>query len=89
MARVVGDGAEVVDLSNKLKACLEEIITLNGNGKKMVDSLASTSKDKSLDTAQGIVNEVASIVMKGLPECAETAGKVKAYGEFLISIENG
>lgn len=89
MARVVGDGSEVVDLSNKLKQCLEEIITLNGNGKKMVDSLASTSKDKSLDTAQGIVNEVASIVMKGLPECAETASKVKAYGEFLISIENG
>lgn len=89
MARVAGEGSEVVELSKKLVQSLQQIKTLNGNGKKLVDSLAATSKDKSLDTAQGIVNEVASIVMKGLPACAETASKVKAYGEFLISIENG
>lgn len=89
MARVVGEGSEVVDLANQLKQCLEEIVTLNGEGKKLVDSLASTSKDKSLDVAKGIVDEVASIVVKGLPDCAEAAGKVKGYGEFLISIENG
>lgn len=89
MARVAGEGAEVVDLADKLKNCLEEIINLNGNGKKLVEALGSTSKDKSLDVAEGIANEVASIVLKGLPDCLEAAGKVKGYGEFLISIENG
>ena len=55
----------------------------------MLSTLSQTSKDKSYDTAKGIVDEVASIVKAGLPDCAETAGKLNAYGEFLISIQDG
>ena len=89
MARTAGDGDEVKALAMKLKNSLGEIIRLNGEGKRLLDTLSGTSKDKSYDTAQGIVNEVASIVKAGLPDCLETAEKVKAYGEFLISMHDG
>lgn len=89
MARTVGDGSEVKELSRRLQTCLEEIIQLNGKGKALLGQLSQTSKDKSFDSAEGVVNEVASIVLAGLPDCSETAGKLNAYGDFLISMENG
>lgn len=89
MARTVGDGADVKELSKRLKTCLEEIIQLNGKGKALLGQLSQTSKDKSYDSAESVVNEVAAIVMAGLPDCSETAGKLNAYGDFLISMENG
>ena len=89
MARTVGDGADVKELSKRLRACLEEIIQLNGRGKALLGQLSQTSRDKSYDSAESVVNEGASIVLAGLPDCAETAGKLNAYGDFLISMENG
>ena len=89
MARTAGDGEEVKALALKLKDSLGEIIRLNGEGQRLLDTLAETSKDKSYDTAKGVVDEVAAIVKAGLPDCLEAAQKVKAYGEFLISIQDG
>ncbi len=89
MARTAGDGDEVKALAQRLISCLGEIKDLNKNGQNMLGELAQTSKDKSYETAEGIVNEVASIVMAGLPDCAETANKVSAYGDFLLSMQDG
>lgn len=86
MARTVGDGEEVKELAQKLKNCLEEIKQLNGKGQALLNQLSDTSKDNSLRTSEDIVNEVASIVKSGLPECAETAQKVNAYGDFLVKL---
>ena len=86
---VIGSGDEAKALAQRLRSCLEEIIQLNGKVSNMLSTLSQTSKDKSYDTAKGIVDEVASIVKAGLPDCAETAGKLNAYGEFLISIQDG
>ena len=36
--------------------------------------------------AEGIVQEVAQIILKGLDDTAEVAKKVKAYGEYLESL---
>lgn len=87
--QVIGNGNDAKELAKRLQMCLQEIIELNGKGKAMLGQLAQTSKDKSYDSAEGVVNEVASIVLAGLPDCSETAGKLNAYGDFLISIENG
>lgn len=89
MARTAGDGADVKKLADQLKMNLKEIIDLNKKGQTLLNTLAETSKDKSYETAESIVNEVASILLQSLPDCGETASKVNAYGEFLESIENG
>lgn len=89
MARTAGDGEEVKKLAGDLRNALSEIVRLNGKGKALLTTLEGTSKDKSYNTAEGIVDEVAAIVLAGLPDCGETAGKVYSYGEFLESMKEG
>lgn len=89
MARTAGDGDEVKRLATDLRNNLEEIMRLNGRGKALLGTLAQSSKDKSYAAAEAVVDEVASIVMQGLPDCGETARKVHEYGVFLDSIKNG
>ncbi len=86
MAIIADDGDEVKALARELFTCLEEIRDLNKSGQEMVWELAQTSNDKFYKTAEAIVREVASIMIAGLPDCVETADKVNAYSDFLLSM---
>jgi hypothetical protein len=81
--KVYGSEAEVESLANNLKNTLRAIIDTNQKGTALLSQLGQTSKDKSYDTASGVVGEVGKIVMDGLEASSETAGKLKSYAEFL------
>lgn len=89
MARVAGDSGEVKGMASSLKGNLQEIIETIGKGEKLLNTLASTSKDKSYNTAEAVVQEVAAIIKAAMPDCAETAKKLMEYSAFLADLECG
>lgn len=89
MARVAGDSGEVKGMAGSLKRTLEDIIETNKKGKSLLGELAATSKDKSYNTAEDIVNEVAAILLAALPDCSEVAQKLVEYSVFLADLEQG
>lgn len=89
MARVVGESGDVMDLSKSLVSTLSDIMETNGKGKNLLANLANSAKDESYKTAEGVVNEVAAILLAALPDCKETAVQLKNYSAFLADLENG
>lgn len=89
MARVAGESSEVQGLAQQLINVLNSMDEVHKKGKSLLDQLASTSKDKSYDTAEAVVEEVRSLAKAGIPDCKEVAGKLMEYAEFLRGLENG
>lgn len=89
MARVAGESGEVAQMGKNLKGILGNVLETTAKGEKLLSELANTSKDKSYDTADGVVKEVQGILKNSITDCAEVAQKLKAYSEFLKDLEQG
>lgn len=88
MSMVVGDSAQVRELSRKLLETIKEIIGLNSKNQKILDTLGQTSKDRSLASAHQAVGQVAEAVLAGLDDVKETCEKLRRYADFLSSMED-
>lgn len=81
-----GDSDEVKRLGDLLIRIIKQLRDTQKDGVNILRKMDGSVNDNVYQEAEGIVQEVAQIILKGLDDTAEVAKKVKAYGEYLESL---
>lgn len=87
--RVFGTPEEVKKLAELIKLTLETIEEKNNKANKLLQQLSATSKDKSYNTAENVVEEVKAIVESCREPAEEVENQLTDYAAFLEVIRNG
>lgn len=88
-ARVFGTPSEVRQLAKLIKLTLDTIEEGNKNADRLLQQLSTTSKDKSYNTAEAVVEEVKAIVESCKIPAEEVENQLMDYAAFLDPMVNG